>query len=733
MTRSGLPLVSVFLGLAAWDRANGQSYLSQYNLSPSQYQTNYDDLVPQGYRPLAITAHESPTLGPVFQVVWAQDGFTNWTSAIGQTWTEYQAYSQGQTSQGFRPLVVENYGSFPEEHYLSIWVMDGNSAWQARYQMSSSDLQTQLNQLGGAGYRLYWISGCGTGASRRFAALWINDGLAKLNIVDRTPVMYQNDVRSYRGGGYRLISATCSNDSQFPLLSGVTSLSEQPPWECFFDQTLAELNSTTAQYSALGYRATFVTSYETTSGSRYTSSWEEIPKPKVWTVTGPTSPLNSSFDARIQQFMQVRHIPNAALAVTKNSRLVLARGYTYAPIDWPVMQPDSRFRVASLSKTLTGVGVMKLIENGQIGIDQPINTILDTSGWVDSRINQVTVRHLLQHRAGWNSSVGTEPMYNDLLVSTTTGQPLPTTPQMIIDYMSTKPFDYDPGTGYAYSIFGYVVLGRIIETVTGMDYESWMRENIFSPIQMYGPRLANSLLDEQYPGEAPYVDPYQRVNRTVMGPGTPEWLPLTYGALNIHSLFSSAGLISSAVDYARFLTAFDDPDHSPLLSRATIDLMWSPPPGTPPNATWYYADGWNINPLGPPGLFWASHSGSMPGTATYYTRRHDGVNWVILFNTGDIVGLPGTAQINQELDTLINGTSQWPMGDFFSLFGRGDLDCDGVASMLDIPAFVTVLIDPEGYTSAFPGCPSARADMNGDGAVDGGDIQSFIEKLLSVV
>jgi CubicO group peptidase (beta-lactamase class C family) len=597
--------------------------------------------------------------------------------------------------------------------------------------MSSTDLQTQLNQLGSAGYRPYWISGCGAGASKRFSALWINDGLVEHTCVDSTRTGFDDDVQNYRTGGYRLMSATGYNTAAFPQLSGVVVQAEQPPWESFYDQTLADLNATTTDYSSLGYRPTFVTAYETTSGTRYTSAWEKIPQPKVWTVTGPSAPLLVNYDSAMQQFMQARHIPNGALAVTKNGRLVLARGYTNAPVDWPITQPDSRFRLASLSKTLTAVGVMKLIETGVIGIDQPINTIMDTSAWVDPRINQVTFRHLLQHRGGWNVSVSGEAMYSDFAVSATTGQPLPTTPQMIIDYVATRPLDYDPGSQFYYSIFGYCLLGRLIELATGMNYETWMHDNIFSPIQVYAPRMGNSLITQQHAGEPPYHDPYQRVNRCVMGPGTPEYVSGPYVATNVHSLYSSAGMTASAVDYARFLTAFDDPDHSPLLSRATIDLMWSPPPGTPPNAFWYYAAGWNINPTGSPGQFYASHSGSMVASATFYWREYNGVNWVALFSTNDILGLPSIAQIGQTMDSLVNGTTQWPTNDFFGDFGRGDLDCDGEVTMQDIPEFALGLTDPDAYAQAHPTCPTTRADMNGDGTVNGGDIQLFVNKLLS--
>jgi hypothetical protein len=316
-------------------------------------------------------------------------------------------------------------------------------------------------------------------------------------------------------------------------------------------------------------------------------------------------------------------------------------------------------------------------------------------------------------------------MFNDFEVARTS-QPLPTTPNMIVDYMATQLLNHDSSQ-----------LSPFSAIAVGTDHRDGERPVLravdarMGLVHAYAPRIANSLLDQQYEDEPPYVDPYQRVNDCVMGDGTPAFVPLTYGAWNVHSLDSTGGWTCSAVDYARFLAAFDDPDHSPLLTRDTIDLMWSRPPGVSPDDPWYYAAGWNIDACGEPGEICASHSGSYSGTSTFFLRRNDGVNWVIVFNTSDIEGLPPIVDIANTLNGLVDSTTQWPANDLFDAFGRGDLDCDGAVMLQDIQGFALRLTDSDGYALAYQGCPTSRGDMNGDGAVDGGDIQAFVDKLLA--
>ncbi|MEK6644003.1 MAG: serine hydrolase domain-containing protein [Planctomycetota bacterium] len=422
----------------------------------------------------------------------------------------------------------------------------------------------------------------------------------------------------------------------------------------------------------------------------------------------------SNVDAAMYQFMIDRHVPNAAVAIVKDGRLVFARGYTNAPTNRPVTTPNSLFRLASLSKPLTSVGVMTLVESGAIAFDQPISTILDTSDWTDPRIDNVTVRDLLQHRGGWDVSVsGFDPMTQDFVVTSALNESLPMTPVMAVEYMKTQPLDVNPGSTFAYSNFGYCMLGRIIESVTGQPYDTWIKANVLSPVGAQRAHLSRSELGRQWAGEVPYVDEYQRVVPSVMGPTSPALVPLTYGGWNLHTLDASGGWVTSVVEYARFLATFNDLDQSPLLNRGTIEEMWSRPPAEPPGSPVYYASGFLVQPLSEPGHIDVTHTGANNGTSTWLHIRDDHVQWVVMMNVRGIEELPPMYDLAGILDAATGAETIWPDHDLFSQFSTPN---PGV--------FINVLlgidIDP---------LHAEASDLNADGKVDARDIAGFVQTL----
>src|SRR5690606_24904999 len=399
-------------------------------------------------------------------------------------------------------------------------------------------------------------------------------------------------------------------------------------------------------------------------------------------------------DTAMQNFMQTHGISQGALAVTRNGRLVHARGYTLAPATHETTQPYSRFRIASVTKPLTAVAVLRLVAAGRITLDQKVSTILDMSNWVDPRARDITIRHLLTHFGGFDRGRSGDPMFMDQQVANATGRPLPTTPQMVIDYWSQRMLDFtpgtvDPNTVDSYSNFGYCLLGRVIERVTGLTYEEYLLREVLSPVGAGMVRVGDSLRGMQLPFEADY-DAHQPATN-VMRPsgGTVEQ---AYGGFNLRTMDAHGGLVCSVIDLARFVVAFDDRDRSPLLSRGLIDAMWARPPqvtGTP--ATWY-AMGWAVRDVGG-GNVNAWHTGSLPGTYSEIVRRADGIDWVVLFNnTG--TNLP---QIDQVVNVAIAQVTNWPQHDLFETLpavrslGAGCPSSSGLAPGLQTQPGATLL------------------------------------------
>jgi CubicO group peptidase (beta-lactamase class C family) len=168
--------------------------------------------------------------------------------------------------------------------------------------------------------------------------------------------------------------------------------------------------------------------------------------------------------------MEKWNLPGGQVAVARNGRLVLSRGYGYGDVERkePV-QPDSLFRIGSVSKTFTTVAILKLLESGQIHLkDKAFRRLSDLKppkgGVVDPRMYEITIQQLLQHEGGWESHDALELPWSRMAAATL-GRADPPECATIIRYALSIPLDFTPGTKSNYSNFGFCVLGRVIEAI----------------------------------------------------------------------------------------------------------------------------------------------------------------------------------------------------------------------------------------------------------------------------
>ena len=201
-------------------------------------------------------------------------------------------------------------------------------------------------------------------------------------------------------------------------------------------------------------------------------------------------PKLAAYDELMTAFMREHKPPGAALAVTYHGRLVYARGFGHADLEkHEPVRPASLFRIASVSKPFTATAVMQLVEQGKLQLDERVFPLLklqphlERGARLDPRWHEITVRHCLQHTGGWNRDKSFDPMSAETAeqVAKALRVPLPVHPRQIIRYTMGKPLDFNPGTAYAYSNFGYCVLGRVIEAVSGKPYHEFVREKILAP------------------------------------------------------------------------------------------------------------------------------------------------------------------------------------------------------------------------------------------------------------
>jgi N-acyl-D-amino-acid deacylase len=391
-------------------------------------------------------------------------------------------------------------------------------------------------------------------------------------------------------------------------------------------------------------------------------------------------PIATAFDREMELFMAARQVPGGALAVVKDRQLVYARGYGWADRDVKIpVKADSLFRIASVSKPITAVAMLKLIEDGKLKPDTKACPLLELSPAVASfldpepRLRQITIRQLLQHTGGWDRDKSFDPMFRPGEIARATNTPAPAEPLAVIRYMLSRKLDFEPGARYAYSNFGYCVLGRVIEKITGQTYEKFVQEKVLTPAGIKRMRIGASLEGKQAPGEVRYYTSGNDQTQNVF-PVEPKQVPRPYGGFHLEAMDAHGGWIASAVDLARFAAALDDPERSPLLKPASFTTMSAPPPppasrkadGSLEDA--YYGCGWSVRPVGKNGKANYWHTGSLPGTNTLLMRLANGLSIAALFNLrSEDKNLPDS-EIDPALHRAAAAVEKWPEQDLFASF-----------------------------------------------------------------
>ncbi len=179
-----------------------------------------------------------------------------------------------------------------------------------------------------------------------------------------------------------------------------------------------------------------------------------------------------ALDDKIRSIMTERNIPGAAIAVLKNGKAVKVKGYGLASLEFGVpVTTDTVFEIGSVSKQMTAAGIMLLVEDGKVNLDEKISQYLPNTpeSW-----SEVTVRHLLTHTSG--------------IVSYTRLDGFELSRRVTIDgfikQLSPHPLEFTPGEKNIYSNSGYNLLAYIIQTQSGKPFMHFMRERIFTPLGM---------------------------------------------------------------------------------------------------------------------------------------------------------------------------------------------------------------------------------------------------------
>lgn len=273
------------------------------------------------------------------------------------------------------------------------------------------------------------------------------------------------------------------------------------------------------------------------------------------------------------------------------------------------MLPTTMMRIGSISKPITAMAILKLMEAGQLSLDDRVidrlSDLAPSGGPSDPRWGRVTLRNLLQHSLGWDRAVGGEPIQSSRSIAAALGIRGPATSADVARWMLRQPLHFEPGTAYAYTGVAYALLALVVERVSGMPYERYTRETLLEPLGIRTSMRVGRTLPE---GRSQPTNPlrheavYHQPAGSPLGPSVFPWVPGPvpdpYGQWYNESLEGPGGWVATSPALVRFIDAvFGRPGKPSIFSPATLAAIQARPSFVAPNATSWVGLGWQIVPV----------------------------------------------------------------------------------------------------------------------------------------
>lgn len=607
---------------------------ARHGLTAAQYQNEFDSLLAQGYRLIDINGYS--VNGMVrYAAIWEQSPGPDWQARHGLSSTEHQGLFTTLVAEGYRPIIVSGYDMGGSAHYASLWQRIDSAAWIARHGITASELQAEYDALTPQGFHPIDVCGYTVAGQTRFAAIWDNSPIpgwvARHGL---TAAEYQSQFDYWVSQGYTLWRVSGYEVAGVDYYAAIWFKGPTVTWQARHGLPAAAYQ---AEFDALlqrGFRPVKVNGYSLQGQTRFAAIWHN-----PYFSHGDLSLIDNT----VNTFMTNYNIPGASLALANQGRLVFAQSFGLADrATNEAVTTNHRFRIASISKPITAVAIFRLIESGRLNLGDRVfgsgNILGTTYGTTPygANITQITVQNLLEHTSGWARSQ--DPMFGHFELDQ----------DGLIDWMlDNEPLTHVPGTTFEYLNFGYCVLGRVIEAVSGLSYAAYVQQQVLNPCGITDMAIAGDTLAARRPNEVVYY-----------AQGTPGPYTIRVSRMDAHG-----GWIATPKDLLRFLVRVDGfPGKSDILTPTSITTMFTPTTAvTPSGDPVGYAKGWVTNALG---NHW--HDGDLPGNAGILVSTSGQFGWAVLVNSRDDSRLEAMrADLDNLMWTIVRAIPNWPDYDLF--------------------------------------------------------------------
>ena len=670
------------------------TFQAYHGVTAADHQAYFNKWSSQGYRMISLSVYGDPG-NALYAAVWVQRAGPAWQAIHGVDAADYQTFFSKWSAAGYYPVLVSATGAFNDAVFAAVFEQGNPGPWSGQHGMTPAQFDAANASARNNGQMIRSFAIYGTSSDRRYAAIWHpNPTFVKwhvhaadsasayqtnLNAETQLPGVYLN--------AYRPAHVALSSDATY---CSVFKDDFVGPWVARHGLSGSDYQTFFTQQVAAGNYPIVVQGGGTTAAPIYAAVFakQDIPAARQWTVTGTPLSALAPVDQAVQIFMQSNGVRAAQVAIAKNGGMKVSHGYSWAEPAYRVTQPTDRFLLASCSKMFCEAAIQSLYTAGKLQPGTKVYPLLGFSGPADPRSDTITVQQLLDHQGGYNDgrnpklpATPLDPTYSMRQIGQALGHVV-TNKLDIAHYMYGQPLQFTPGTGTAYSNYGYLLLGAVVEKVTGMSYHAYLAQAVLQP--------AGVSEVEVFPTRAAGRTAHQAIAEDEgLGQDPLDLL----STLNIPSVYGGDGEINE----------IGDPNAGTAASAEALAQF------AHTHAAW--GNGGRA-----PG---AARSGETPGAFTWVESRMDGIDWAYAVNTCDWPPTNGqtaatTAKGNQALNTTAF-TLMVANGGTAGFEPSGHLLVDTTGNGTQLVAYTGI----NAGANAFTGC---TAPANAGTASDGGNV-----------
>jgi CubicO group peptidase (beta-lactamase class C family) len=683
-----------------------------HDRTAAQHKALLDNWAAKGFRTLSLSIYGS-TQNPLFAAVLVKRPNVIATRQVFDlTQAQMQRAFDDQANLGFGPYILTATGPGNSAKFAAVFT-PRSPIPLTRLNLTGEQFNELTNQQLAAGQILVWADAFGTPDDTRYTAIWgPNPSRQAWNCeaIDEDAASLQARFSALTDAWARPthISVTPAGRHLEMFVDSTIG-----PWSSRVGMTSAEYQQEYTARTAQGLQPVRVSASGEGADRRFAAIFasREEPHERTFRAKGPVTV--AAIDSAIEAYVKDHDLRGAALAVVQGTRLVYAKGYTWAepsPI-YPDVLATTLFRLASVSKSFAAIAMWRLFQlQPNITLDTRLQSVLNLkqpngSPPKDSRFAAIRLRHLLESTSGLPQSL----LYHSKNAAAAAGASLPATQLQLARYGCGFDLSADPGStmNVVYGNFDYFLLSQVIAKLANTSsFEQALQQLVGTPLGLTRTRGSRSLVGAQAADEARH---HLRVYSTEGWALTPlqvgasvrnsdeRTVAAQYGALDYEMFDGCGGVSSAVVDVARLGAMLSARQGNPVLTAASIDAHFTNAANatsnlsSPPGGSAHGYHGWDwakIDDMAAP-TYRCSKGGWLPGLSSGIRITTGGLTYVILRN-----GDPRKGVATKWLEPIqpICEAHDWGTSDLFPQFGMPSLGTFQISSQIlsALPAMFSV-------------------------------------------